>query len=144
MDAFSQTFQIRWSDVDANAHVRHSAYLDYCATLRMSWLKANGFSLTKLASLGLGPILFKESISYFRELKPDGKVTARLHMAALSETGHKWVIDHEILNEKGEVAAKLHAEGAWFDTKQRKVIPPPEDLLSLMKSAAKSESFQSI
>ena len=48
MQKFSRAIQIRWSDMDANRHLRHSAYYDYGAAMRIMVLSDGGLTLKKL------------------------------------------------------------------------------------------------
>src|SRR3954471_20096804 len=60
MQTYSQTIQIRWADIDANRHLRHSVYYDYGAAMRMNVLSERGLTTKKLEELMMGPILFRE------------------------------------------------------------------------------------
>lgn len=42
MNAYSRTYQIRFSDIDANRHVNNAAYIDAAGDMRYDFLKANG------------------------------------------------------------------------------------------------------
>ncbi|WP_414648539.1 acyl-CoA thioesterase, partial [Chitinimonas sp.] len=43
MEVFRHTVEVRWADCDANQHVRHSAYADFCTHARIEWLRLHGF-----------------------------------------------------------------------------------------------------
>jgi hypothetical protein len=49
--------QILWSMIDANGHLRHSAYADLAAQARVNVLAALGLA-NEIAGLRIGPILF--------------------------------------------------------------------------------------
>ena len=72
---FKQAIQIRWADVDANRHLRHSVYYDYGATMRMSVLAGRGLTMEKLAEFGVGPILFREEALFKREIHFEDQIT---------------------------------------------------------------------
>ncbi|MEJ7660541.1 MAG: acyl-CoA thioesterase [Hymenobacter sp.] len=57
---YSQTYSVRWAELDPNGHMRHSAYADFAADLRVNWLASLGYNVPKFAELRLGPILFRE------------------------------------------------------------------------------------
>lgn len=40
-------FHVRWSDLDPNMHLRHTAYNDMCAATRFSYLESLGFTMAK-------------------------------------------------------------------------------------------------
>lgn len=39
-EVFEQEYHVRWSDLDPNMHMRHTAYADLCATTRFSYLES--------------------------------------------------------------------------------------------------------
>ena len=43
MDPYSKTYEIRWSDIDANGHVNYAAYIDAAGDLRYHFFTAHGF-----------------------------------------------------------------------------------------------------
>ena len=68
MTAFSKVVEVRWADIDANQHMRHSAYADLCTHTRLEWLQAAGFGADEFKRQGFGPVLFRESTDYRREV----------------------------------------------------------------------------
>lgn len=142
---FVMNFEVRWSDLDANMHVRHSAYADYCATTRLQCLAANGFGMKDFAAERVGPVLFKETLTYLKEIPPDVTVRVTMKIAGLSADGRKWKIRHELFRSSdGAHAANVEVEGAWMDTKARKIAPPPAKLKDAFEVVEKTEDFQSL
>lgn len=128
----SSFYPTRWSDVDSNNHIRHSVYLDLCASARMEWLDSCGFTAQRLSCEGVGPILFREEVFYLKELRLGEKVQVQLKISNMSESGHKFSLEHHLLNGKNEPVARLLIDGAWFDLKTRRVSSPPEALKEIM------------
>ena len=60
--------QVLWSQMDANQHMRHSAYADFAAQARLNMLESVGLKLSKLFEYNIGPVLFKEELIYLREV----------------------------------------------------------------------------
>lgn len=141
MKEFHITLDIRWSDVDQNRHVRHSAYYDYGAHARVQFLESVGFNARKLGQLNIGPILFKEQCNFIKELNPSGRITINVLKGAIQEGSPKWILYHEIFNEKGEKAAHIKAEGAWMDLNERKVTLPPHELFEHFNALKAGEDF---
>ncbi|MGD8570590.1 MAG: acyl-CoA thioesterase [Gammaproteobacteria bacterium] len=83
MKEFSRTFNIRWADVDINRHMRHSAYNDYAAHVRIQLLNELGMDIDTLARLNISPVLFREETIFLRELgmNEDIKVNVKLKSA---------------------------------------------------------------
>ena len=59
MKTFEKQIEIRWSDVDQNRHVRHSAYYDFGTHLRGRYLAEHGYDAESMNEMKLGPVLFK-------------------------------------------------------------------------------------
>jgi len=57
---FEVKFNTKWSDFDPNRHMRHTAYNDYAAEVRVRFFQEHGLSINEFAKLNIGPILFKE------------------------------------------------------------------------------------
>jgi acyl-CoA thioester hydrolase len=69
MATYNVKAEIRWSDIDANFHVLHSRYYEYCANARLNILAQNGMTMQVIQDEHIGPILFREEAVFKRELK---------------------------------------------------------------------------
>jgi acyl-CoA thioester hydrolase len=124
----SQSYSVRWAELDPNGHMRHSAYADFAADQRVHWLASLGYDVRKFAELRIGPILFREETKYLKELhggeqiKVDGRVTGG------TPDGARWTIEHTIYKADGRVAAIVTVDGAWLDLDRRKLTVPPAEL----------------
>jgi acyl-CoA thioesterase FadM len=52
---YSRTIYARWGDMDFNAHMRNTAYLDAAGDLRMSFFADHGFTMDDFQRLQIGP-----------------------------------------------------------------------------------------
>lgn len=139
---FETSFEVRWSDLDSNVHVRHSVYADYCATTRLRCLAANGFAMKDFLLHHVGPVLFKETLTYLKEIPPDVTVRVTMKNAGESADGRKWKIRHELFRSSDNArSAIVEVEGAWMDTKLRKISPPPRELREAFESVERTEDF---
>ena len=71
---FFQSFEVRWSDVDANRHLGNFAYINMMSHTRMSLLDKIGFGHDEMHKAQIGPILFREEIHYFNEVLPGAPI----------------------------------------------------------------------
>jgi len=126
--SFQTSIAVRWSDVDHNQHVRHSAYYDYGAHCRIQFFDHINFGMNKLSEMQLGPVLFSEQCNFLRELKLNEIVRVNLLRGEVSANGRKWVLYHEMFNGEDEKVAHLRVFGAWMDVSQRKITAPPAAL----------------
>jgi len=55
VERFERTYPLRWSDADANGHVRHTVYAELGVELRMAWLAEAGLTWKWFEEQGIGP-----------------------------------------------------------------------------------------
>jgi acyl-CoA thioester hydrolase len=132
-EAFSAQFVVRWSDLDSNGHMANTAYMEYTIQSRFLCFQAHGFSLQALHDSGIGPAVFRDEASYFKELRLD-PFTVTFHVSQLSDDGIKFTLKHDILRADGQKAAHIVTQGAWFDLRLRKLAPAPDALQAIMRA----------
>lgn len=139
MDTFLLPIQLRWADIDANFHVRHSVYYDWGAMCRMEFLRAMGLTETVFHQLQIGPILFREESRFKRELQMGDTVAIDLQLVAARRNFSRWTIRHQLFKNTDTLAAILTVDGAFLDTHLRKLAIPPalaSDTFGAMPRAA--------
>lgn len=142
--SFQITFKTRWSDFDANRHLRHSAYNDYAAEVRVRFFKELGYSISDFANDNLGPILFKEETSFYKEVHMGTDITVNLKLKAVSSKTERWKLEHQFFNEKGELSAEIMVFGAWLDLTKRKLATPTNKFQSLFSLLEKTDDYEDI
>ncbi len=141
---FQVTFATKWSDFDPNRHMRHTAYNDYAAEVRVRYFKEQGVSIEDFAKENLGPILFKEETSFYKEIHIGEDITVNLSLKAVSNNIERWKLLHQIFNEEGKIAAEVMVYGAWIDLTKRKLAVPSAKFTSLFSSLNQTEDFEEI
>jgi acyl-CoA thioester hydrolase len=144
MQKFSQSIQIRWADIDANRHLRHSVYYDYGASMRMIVLSEGGLTTKKLEEFMMGPILFREEAIFKREIMLEDKITVTVELTKTTSDFSRWSLRHQFLKGDGTLAALLTVDGAWIDLNKRKLTAPNEFIRNIFETFPKSEDFQLI
>lgn len=144
METFRHTVEVRWADCDANQHVRHSAYADFCTHARIEWLRAHGFGFEQFQQQAFGPVIFKESTEYFKELKMSERLDVVVSIAGMSEDGSRFRIRHDMYKEDGRQAARHEVFGAWFDLRSRKLMAPPTALAEIFAKLGRTDDFEAI
>ena len=142
--SFTVNFTTRWADFDPNRHMRHSAYNDYAAEVRLRYFKKFDVTMADFAKDNVGPILFEENTSFRREIHLGENITANLQLIGLSENGERWKIRHQIFNEDGKLSAEINVYGAWLDLTKRKLTSPPEKFKFLFTELEKTDDFKII
>ena len=144
MENFSMPIQLRWSDIDANRHLRHSAYYDFGAAVRVKYLSENGITGEKLEEFHLGPVLFREEAIFKREIKFEDQITIDMQLLKSTADFGRWSIRHHIVKADGTVAAIINIDAAWIDLIKRKLAVPPESIRSAFEAFPRSPEFQFI
>lgn len=142
MSVFSRQLQVRWSDIDANFHVRHSVYYDWGAFCRVEFLTTNGLTMQLMHQLGIGFILFREECVFRREILLADSVSINLRLVKARKDFSRMTIQHQILKDDGTVAAVLTVDGAWINVKERKLSTPPEHVQEVFRQVDKGDAFE--
>ena len=126
MQEYSKKLEIRWADLDPNFHVLHSKYYDFGAYCRMSFLMGHGITPALMIEKNIGPIIFREECLFKREIKFGDELTVFLKLSKCNPDASRWSMVHELWTNGDTLAAVITIDGAWMDTKIRKLTIPPE------------------
>lgn len=135
MSLFETNMAIRWADLDPNFHVMHSKYYEYGAACRMEFLMQNGLTTSWMQKNFLGPILLREECLFKKELNLKDAIVIDLKAISVSENFSRWTLQHHIYKADKQVAAIINIDGAWMDTKLRKIAEPPEEVKEVFRKA---------
>ncbi len=141
---FEKKLFVGWGDIDFNAHMKNTAFLDKCGDVRMLYLAANGFQMRDLLQLKIGPVVMKDEIEYFKELRILDEFRVTYQIAGMSADGSRYKIRNEFFRADNKLAAKVTCLGGWLDLTQRKLTIPPEALRVLMQNLVKTEDYQDL
>ena len=139
---YKQQVQIRWADIDANRHLRHSVYYDYGASMRMNALTGEGLSMRKLEELMVGPILFREEAIFKREIHFEDEITIDVHLLKPREDFARWSLRHHFVKGDGTLAAIINIDGAWIDLNRRKLVIPDPFIIGVFGKFPKADDFE--
>jgi acyl-CoA thioester hydrolase len=142
MTSFSKQLSFRWSDLDPNFHVRHSAYYDFGAQHRIEILESLGLTMKVLQINTFGPILFREECVFRKEIALSDTIFIHTKISKMRPDASRWSIVHELKNEEDKLCATITVDGAWMDTKLRKIAnPTPAIAMEAMTSIPKTVDF---
>nr|WP_294934170.1 acyl-CoA thioesterase [uncultured Flavobacterium sp.] len=142
MSVFTKEISIRWSDLDPNFHMRHSAYYDFGAQHRIEILEQQGLTMKIMQQQHFGPVIFREECVFRKEIHLGDKIFISTKVGKMKADASRWTIIHELKDENDAMCAILTIDGAWMDTKLRKLAQPtPEIAHQVMSSFPKSEDF---
>jgi acyl-CoA thioester hydrolase len=117
------TISILWGDQDAFGHVNNLAYLRWCETSRVEYLRRVALWV-ELPPSGIGPILASVKCDYKMQLNYPGTV---LVGARVTRIGNSSIImEHRVVGLDVEgVAAEVDSTLVWYDYKRQKAVPVP-------------------
>ena len=133
--------KVLWSQVDANMHLRHSAYADFAAQARLEILGSLVFNADLLEKLHIGPILFREELIYMREVRPNDTIKVTCVLTKSRKDGSRWSFRQELYRGDGIQAALINVDGAWIDTLKRKLVGLPDEWAAHFFNIPKSDDF---
>jgi len=142
VEAYSKTYQIRWSDLDANGHVNYAAYVDAAGDLRYQFFSEHDFPPAKFTELGIGPVYTSLKANFFREVRMGETVTVTLTLSGLSPSGARWKVQHEVLKSNHKKAVSIELEGAILNLSSRKSVQPSPELLQIFNLIPRSTNFE--
>ena len=144
MDVYSRTYEIRFSDIDANNHVNYAAYIDAAADFRYRFFTEHHFPPERFAELGIGPVYTSLHAEFLREVRIGEIVTITYALSGLSPSGGRWRVHHDILKSNGKKAVLLDIEGALLDLSTRKPALPTPELLETFNQIPRTPDFETL
>ena len=139
---FKQTVQIRWADIDANKHLRHSVYYDYGASMRMIALNALGLTMEKLQELMIGPVLFREEAIFRREILFGDDIIINVELVKARADFARWSLRHHLTKRDGTLAAIINIDAAWIDLAKRKLAIPDPSIVKVFEQFPRASDYQ--
>lgn len=142
MAAYKKLVEIRWSDLDPNFHVRHSAYYDFGAYCRICFLTNFGATPELMMQHKIGPILFREECVFRKEIHFGDKVEINLQLKQSTRDNSRWTMVHEIWKNDGKLSAIITVDGAWMDIEKRRLVAPPAFIADAFEAIEKLSDFK--
>lgn len=143
METYQQQYIVTWSDLDANVHMRNTAYLDYAAQTRFAYFASQGFPPAEFARAAIGPAIFEDRVQYKKELRFLAPFTVDQTLGGLSEDASRMIFCNRILRgEDGVVCAVVETHAAWFSLTSRKIVAPPEPLAQALRNLVRNPEFR--
>jgi len=138
---YSKKLYAGWADMDFNAHMKNTAYLDKAADVRQMFLIEHGFPVDEFLRLRIGPVVMKDEVEYFKEVGLQQEITVTYALAGHAPDGSRFLLRHEIFRPDGKLSARVTSAGGWLDLAERKLVAPPPALLAAMLLLEKTSDF---
>lgn len=137
-------FHVGWGNLDSNGHMRNTAYLDLAVDARMMFFRDHGFPSSEFSRLQFGPVVKKDEIEFFHELRLLDRVRVSFELAGMNEEGSRFRLRNRFMNDADQVCAQVTTTGGWLDLTVRKLKSPPEGLLAAMQLVPRTADFEDI
>lgn len=141
---FEQHHKVGWGDMDGNAHMANTAFLDRSADTRFQFFAEHGYPGPRFVAERIGPVIVRDELAYRKELRLLEEFTVDLELHGISSDGTRFIIGNTFHNAAREVAASVISEGVWFDLDRRRPRAPPPDLDKAQREMPRSEGFKEI
>lgn len=141
---FERKLYAGWGDMDFNSHMRNTAFLDKAADVRMMYFAAHGFAIEEFHRLRIGPVIRRDELEYFREVRLMEEIGVTLMSAGLAADGSRFIVRNEFRRADGELAATVTSHGGWLDQVKRKLVAPPDGLLAALRALPQAEDFREL
>jgi acyl-CoA thioester hydrolase len=135
-------FKARWSEIDFNKHMTNTAYLNTSSNIRFLFFEEHGFTSLEMEKLMVGPVIMKDEIEYYREIKLSENYEVHYILAGLSEDGSRWRIHTIFYKADGKKAAVVTSLGGWMDLRKRCLVAPPDKFWSVIDKITRSDDFE--
>jgi acyl-CoA thioester hydrolase len=142
MAEYSNTYEIRFSDIDANQHVNYAAYINAAGDLRYRFFAEHGFPPEKFEQLGIGPIYTAIHAQFHREIRMGEIVTITFALAGLSAQGSRWKVHHDVLKPNAKKAVSIEVEGGLLNLATRKPVLSTPELLDTFHLIPRTSDFE--
>lgn len=143
-EVFTRSFQARWGDMDFNGHMRNTAYLDVSGDVRMMYFEANGFPMRRFEELKVGPVIVRDDLEYFRELRLLEPFEVTLLLAGLTADGMRFRLRNELFDARKKLVARVTSTGGWLDLGARRLTTPPEALAALLSALPRTADYEEL
>lgn len=134
----SSEFRVRWDEVDPIGHLRHTGYSAFAAQARIELFESVGIT-TDFAIDRVAPILFREELTYRREIRLGETLRVHSQLTSLTPDADRWTITQEVFRHDGELAATVICDGAWIDLDSRKLAAPSATVAQQMRELASGQ-----
>lgn len=140
--AFERTLSVSWMHLDGNGHMANTSYIAMVIDVRFMYYVTQGFTPADFARLRVGPVVRRDEVDYYRELRLFDKVRITHVLAGLAEDASRFRIRNEMYREDGQLAARVTSLAGWLDLDARKLIVPPEPIVRALRALERTDDFE--
>jgi acyl-CoA thioester hydrolase len=143
-EVFRCELRVGWGQVDFNQHMGNAAYLDLAVDSRFLYFESRGVPVSELMRLQVGPVVLREEVEYFKELRLMDLVTVTLELDGLSADGAQMRLRNEFFRADGKRAARLTSQGLWMNLQTRRPVVPPGIVIAALRALAHTADYREL
>lgn len=144
MTAFEHVCIAGWAHMDANGHMRNTAFIDLAVDTRLLYLASAGFDATDMVRHAIGPVVRRDDIEYYKEVRLLDRLCITFTVGGLSDDGSRFIMVNDVYRADGRLMARLRTHGGWLDLNARALTAPPPVLLAAMRALDRTESYETL
>ena len=110
--AHSTVVRARFSDLDPYNHVNHARYLSYFEMARVDLLEELGFSMARLAEIGLQIVLVEANVRYYAPARLGDEVRITTRVREVRRVSTRW---SQVAEVGSQPVATLEIKAAFTD-----------------------------
>jgi len=132
--------EVKWSDVDANNHMRNTAYSDFATHTRFSFFMDHQLGPEYLHQHRIGPVIIREELRYLREVKLMETTQVSCELLRATPDFMRFDFMQQLWRQDGKLAARIELDAIWLHLDSRKPRAPEGELLEICKQIPRSAS----
>lgn len=133
-----------WADMDFNAHMANTAYLNRSVDARMAFFTENGLPLEELMRLRISWVMMKDEVEYRREIKWMEDISITVALAGLASDGSRFKVRNDFIRADGQLAARVTSTGGFLDLNTRKLVVPPIEVLTTYRCMPRADDYEDL
>lgn len=125
------SFRVRYGETDQMGVVYHGNYAQYLEMGRVEWLRSLGISYKSMEENGCMLPVISLSLQYKKPAVYDQVIRVRTRLKNIPTV--RISFEYEIEDEKGELMVSAQTDLAFLDTRTRKPVRPPAELMEKLR-----------
>lgn len=139
--AYEESFRVSWAHLDGNSHMANTSFMAVAIDCRFHYFATRGVTPAEFAKWRIGPVVRRDEVDYFRELRLLDEARVNLLVAGLAPDASRFRIVNEIRLADGELAARVTSLGGWLDLAARRLAAPPEPLAAALRDLERTADY---
>lgn len=132
MKSFDYKIRVPYGHVDRMGFLYHAHYVEYFDMARTEFIRSLGLTNLELEEQGIMLPVLKVDITYIYPAHYDDVLTIRVSLN--TPVSAKIRFDYQVFNQKEELLTSGQVTLAFMDSKTKKAVRPPKQLVDLTAS----------